>query len=145
MAATYGGDPDDPIDRIRLLVGDTDVTDPLLQDEEIEFLVANEGPVYHAAAAAADAIAAKLARKVDTRVGGISKSNSQATEHYLKLAKRLRGQQALQAVPFYAGGLSEAEKQTDAQDSDLPRSEFTRDLHDNPRAADPLSEDELDQ
>lgn len=144
MAATYGADPNEPIDRIRLLTGDTDVTAPLLQDEEIEFLVANEGPIYMAAAAAADAIAGKFARKVDTRVGGISKSNSQATDHYLKLAKRLRSQQAEQAVSFYAGGLSKAEKRADAQDSDLPQPDFTRELHDNPYAGDPLAADEFD-
>lgn len=43
MSWTYSGDPStSDLDRYRFLVGDTDAGEPLLQDEEIAFILANE-------------------------------------------------------------------------------------------------------
>ena len=43
MAWTYSGDPSlSELDRYRFLIGDTDAGEPLIQDEEIAFILANE-------------------------------------------------------------------------------------------------------
>lgn len=43
MAWTYSGDPmESEIDRYRFLVGDTNALEPLLQDEEIQFILDGE-------------------------------------------------------------------------------------------------------
>jgi hypothetical protein len=62
-------------DKVRLLIGDTDETDPLLYDDEVDALLAQRvhvvttgGTIYNLPAAAADAcgaIAAKFARDFD--------------------------------------------------------------------------------
>jgi hypothetical protein len=52
MAWTYSGDPSSSeLDRYRFLIGDTDVDDKVLQDEEINFIIAeypdNASRMYH--------------------------------------------------------------------------------------------------
>lgn len=52
MAWTYSGDPSSSdLDRYRFLIGDTDVDDKVLQDEEIMFILAeypdNASRMYH--------------------------------------------------------------------------------------------------
>ena len=77
MTWTYDGDPtQDRTAEVRFLVGDTDQTDPLVQDEEIEFVLTQyvpvEGsPAWLAAAHVADGIAAKFARKADRSLGSL--------------------------------------------------------------------------
>lgn len=96
MAWSYGADPmGDPIDEVHFLVGDTNAADPLLQDDEIEHLLSVypkiEGKAaYLAGAAAADAIAAKFARKMSASVGPLSQQAQQQWEHYVALAAQLR-------------------------------------------------------
>lgn len=143
MGATYGAKPDtSQLDHVRLLIGDTDCANPLLQDEEIQFFIQEEGATFCAAALAAESIAGKLARNTDYRAGGISKSKSQAFDHYMKLAKRLRARLSEDGlVGFYAGGLSEAEKISDRQNSDLPQPDFTRERFDHPGVNAPFDED----
>ena len=96
MTWTYDGDPtQDRTAEVRFLVGDTDQTDPLVQDEEIEFVLTQyvpvEGsPAWLAAAHVADGIAAKFARKADRSLGSLSISASQQRDHYRELAADLR-------------------------------------------------------
>ena len=96
MTWTYGADPvNDPVDEVHFLVGDTDNTDPLLQNEEIELFLAmypkpTGKPAYLAGAAAADAIAAKYARNMNSSVGPLSQQAEQQFLHYQTLASQLR-------------------------------------------------------
>lgn len=96
MVWIYTGDPQgDPVDEVHLLAGDTDGTDPLLQNEEIEYLLSlypkpAGKPAYLAAAAACDAIAAKFARRAQRSVGSLSIAAQQQYEHYVQEAARLR-------------------------------------------------------
>lgn len=55
MSHTY--DPTTDTGRIRLLIGDTDLTAPLFSDEELDAFLDLEGSVYLAAALALDTIA----------------------------------------------------------------------------------------
>lgn len=80
---------------VRFLVGDTDASDPLVQDEEIDRLLVLYPPIatkpaYLAAAAVADAIAFKFARLFDRSVGALQGSFSQKHQHYKALAETLR-------------------------------------------------------
>ncbi len=130
---TYGADPSNSaLDHVRLLVGDTDCATAFLQDSEILFFIDEEGSAAFAAPRAAEAIAGTVARKIDVGTGKVRKSLSQLFDHYTALAKTLRAR-AEECVEVYAGGISKAEKQTDAQDADLVQPEFHKDMHDNPR------------
>lgn len=97
MSWHYNGDPsENTTAEVRFLIGDTDESDQLLQDEEIEYVVSihpDPGASvsnYAAAAACAEAIAASFAKKMDKSVGGASLSYSQRHQHYMELAARLR-------------------------------------------------------
>lgn len=96
MTWSYGGQPDsDVVDEVHLLVGDTDATEPLVQNEEITYLLTlypkpAGKPAYLAGAAAADAIAAQFARRAQRSVGSLSIAAQQQYEHYKEVAQMLR-------------------------------------------------------
>jgi len=135
VAWSYSGDPSSSDrDRVRFLVGDTDALEPQIQNEEIDHLLAQGGGAELAAVHAAEALAAKYARRVSGSAGGISRSSSDLVEHYMTLARRLRAELAQFGAP-YAGGLSEAEKASDRADSDLVQPAFRRGMFDHDGAA----------
>lgn len=96
MTWTYTSDPaGDTTDEVRFLVGDTDTTDQLVQNEEIEYALSaypkpTGKPAYLAAAAVADGIAAKFARRADRSLGSLSIQAKQQRDHYVELAQTLR-------------------------------------------------------
>lgn len=96
MVWTYDADiSGDRKDEVRWLVGDTTAADPLVQDEEIEYVLTQYPPVagrpaWLAGAHVADAIAARFARKADRSIGTLSISAKQQRDHYRELAADLR-------------------------------------------------------
>ena len=133
-SATYGNDPEgSPLDKVRFLVGDTDCPTAFLTDQEINFLIAEEGGADFAAPCAANAIAAKVARRVTQTAGGVAQALSDLFDHYNTLAKKLLAK-ANSNVTVYAGGLSVTEKQLDRQDEDLIQPYFERGQFRNPDA-----------
>ena len=133
-SATYGNDPDNSaLDHVRLLVGDTDCSTAFLTDQEIEFFIEQEGSAEFAAICAAEAIAAKVARKVTQSAAGVSQSLSNLFQHYKELVKDLRAK-ANANVTVYAGGLSVSEKELDRNDADLIQPYFERGQMRNPDA-----------
>jgi len=109
------------VDRVRLLCGDPAGEAQMLDDGAIYFFLGEHGgDKYAAAAAAADAIAARYAGRVDTRVGILSSSDSQLSAQFRATAVELRRQAGAKAqtaaVPF-AGAMPGA-------------ATFTRTLHD---------------
>lgn len=106
--------PTVPKDQIRFLVGDTDITEPLLQDEEIEFVITQwmfKGSPYYAAAMCAKAIAARFAREVNYSDDADSLSLDGLQQKFLSLAADLLTQyneQVSGARPF-VGGISYGE------------------------------------
>src|SRR5690349_16512533 len=88
-----------------------------LQDEEIQALLDVFGSKYLAAASAADQISAYYAAKSDKTVGKLSISQGSGSKRYQDLAKQLRYESALFAMP-YAGGISVADKASEVLDSD---------------------------
>jgi hypothetical protein len=94
MTYSYSGDPSDSeVDAVRFLIGDTDASDWLLTDEEIQWTVTVRGNAYIAAPYAAESIGAKLSRESDSSksVGdlSLSKSLSSRAKHFFDLADRL--------------------------------------------------------
>jgi hypothetical protein len=133
-AATYGNDPaNTPLDKVRLLVGDTVCATAFLSDQEIEFFIQQEGDADFAAPCAAKAIAAKVARRVTQSAGGVAQTLSDLFKHYTDLAASLQAKANLN-VTVYAGGLSVAEKELDRQDRDLVQPYFERGQMRNPDA-----------
>lgn len=85
----------------RFLVGDTDVNDQQVQDEEVTFALSQSGDnVYYAASFLARSIAAKYSRKVTTKLdGALSAEYSDLAKQYRLLSVDLREQGQL-----YSGG-----------------------------------------
>jgi hypothetical protein len=79
---------------VRYLVGDTDVDDQQVQDEEITFALSEVGDnAYFAASYVADTIAAKYARRVTTKLdGALSAEYSDLADQYRKLSVFLKQQ-----------------------------------------------------
>ncbi|MNH16411.1 hypothetical protein D3C79_760540 [compost metagenome] len=105
MTWTYGGNPkDNPIDRVRFTVGDTDENSPLLTDEEIQYLLdQHNGNPQLAAIASVKSIIAKLARLVDYTIGPESVKNSQKLLNYRRLLSTLEADLNSAAAPIWTG------------------------------------------
>ena len=117
-------------DKVRFYLGDTDSTDPLLQDEEILFALSEYGGPRLAAAACCDSLAAKNARLADLAEGQLRISYSQRYKQFLEMAAVLRSRAAVLAVPS-AGGISISDKEAAEGDTDRVSPSFTVDILDN--------------
>lgn len=113
-------------DTVRLLLGDTDDSEQLLQDEEISAFLAGNANVYKAAWKGAQAIAALFARRVDKSVGDLHLSASQKHTQYEAIACDMRRQFLIGAVTPYASGLSIAEKEAVEDEADRVPPSFRR-------------------
>ena len=134
---------------VRLLIGDTDSTDYVLQDVDIEFFLTEANAnIYLAGSMAAQAIAAKYARSVTetkTDSHGVHTQRRELSDrykHYVELADKLRkryddgigadtGLFGLGGGGVFAGGISRSDKTTRESNSDRVAPAFTRDLHEN--------------
>lgn len=127
MTATYSTSLTTDIDKVRFLIGDTDVSNAVVSNEEITGLVTLMGSVYLAAAQAADGLAGKYSRSVSFAVEGLRIENTQKYEHYRGLAQTLRAQASLASgglgTPF-VGGVSKSAMDTVDDDPDREPSRF---------------------
>lgn len=82
------------LNSIRLLVGDTDETDQLVQDEEIAFALSQVGDnIYYAGSWICRVIAAKFSRLVTTELSGSLKADySDRSKQYQQLAAQIENQ-----------------------------------------------------
>lgn len=129
MTATYDTALTAAKDQVRLLIGDTDVTDALLQDEEIAYLLTQSASnVNVASVRACEAVAARFSRLADTQVDDVRVSLSQRAKGYRELAATLRGRIAT-SVSLFAGGISVSAKESAEEDTDRVPPIFTRDMH----------------
>lgn len=125
MSWSYSGDPSSSQkDEVRFLLGDTDVANQLISDEEIAYLLTKYSSPLGAAAHGARAIAAKLTSVVDEKTGDISVSNSKLASQYRDLAEQLQGQIGETDIMVYAGGISESDVLSNEQDTDRVDGEF---------------------
>ena len=121
---------DEPLNWVRLRIKDTREDDPLLQNEEINSFVAENGNLYRAAAAACRSIALELGRESDAR-GETQWLSKEKADHYRLMAADFESRAKRKAKPF-AGGLTVSAKEARAEDPDLVQPAFTRDLQVEP-------------
>lgn len=135
MAWSYSGDPtESPKDAVRFLVGDTDITDPLLQDGEIYYLLGQyNNAVINASIRACETIQAKFGRMVDETVGSVSIKFSQRQKAFNDLKQMLIQRLATEAIPNgpYAGGISISDVIQNNQNRGLVRPDFTKHMMEN--------------
>jgi hypothetical protein len=133
-------DADERLNSVRLLAGDTDITDPQLQNEEIEFSLTQTGNnVYASAAWVARAISSKYSRLVDTDLDGILTSKySTLAKQYMARAGKLdvQGKTAGSVIGIRAGGVSITSVKAVRQDTDRIDPTFRRDRFKNPESYD---------
>ena len=128
MSWTYSGDPtSSPKDQIRFELGDTVESDPLLQDEEINFCMARESAYYGQLARACEAVAMRFSREASTKVGALSLDLSARAQQWTDRAVVYRKRAVGSHAP-YAGGMSQAEKESDRDNTDRTGPYFRKDM-----------------
>lgn len=121
---------------VRLLVGDTDTLDQLLQNEEINFALSeSNNNIYFAGSWAANTISAKYARRVDTKLeGALSADYSSLAKQYKALSNDLREQgqkYSMTGASVLAGGISNASIKAAQSLTDRPAAAFSKGQFDN--------------
>lgn len=94
MTWSYSGDPTtSPKDEVRFLLGDTDIDFPILQDEEINYLLANNNnTAINAAIAGCDAQLAHFAKLVTYTAGREKVAASDRLNAFKTLRRQLESQ-----------------------------------------------------
>lgn len=125
MAWSYSGDPASSLkDRLRFEIGDVIAADPVISDEELNFCLAQNGNnVKRAKATAAEAIAARYAHEVNTKVGPLNFDLAQRAKEWAEKAQRFRREAAGAAAPS-AGGIYDSS-------GALSDPYFKKGMHDN--------------
>jgi hypothetical protein len=135
MTATYTGNPTSvPLDAIRLILGDTDTTNYLLTDSELNYFLTQENNnIYYAGHHAASAIAGKFSRLADKSLGPLSISLSQKAANYRQLSKDLYDHAIydVNIAPTPFSGTSETGDRLNTDDLAVPPL-FKRGDFDNP-------------
>ena len=120
----------------RLLIGDTDLNDEQVQDEEVSFAVAQaNNNVYKAGSMLCRSIAAKYSRKVNTELSGALKADySDLVTHYNSLADNLeyQGKTSGASVGVLAGGITKSTVEAVRQNTNRIEGSFRRDRFKNP-------------
>lgn len=137
------------LNSVRLLVGDTDSSDQLVQNEEIVFALGQaNNNVYYAAAWVCRTVAAKFSRMVDTQLdGALSAKYGSKAKQYQQLASQIENQgkkTSGKSLGVFAGGISVADVIVAHEDPDRVKSAFKLDQFDNVEAADQYIPDEPD-
>lgn len=118
--------------QVRMMIGDTDSSDPLFQDEEIAYALTQRPTALGAAADCCRSLAAKFSRQVDSAIGDLRASFSQKYDHFLALSYQLDAKATEQGggTP-YAGGISEIDKENQQEDTDRVPPQYTLGMTDN--------------
>lgn len=135
------------LNSVRLLVGDTDTTDQLVQNEEITFALSQAGNnIYYASSWICRVIAAKFSRMVDTQLdGALSAKYSDRSKQFQQLAIQIEAQgkkTSGKALGVFGGGISVSEVTLVNANPDRVQPAFTIGQFDNVEAADSYIPDE---
>jgi hypothetical protein len=133
LTATYTGNPASSAkDATRFLIGDTDPCNFLLQDAEINYVLAQFNNVpLNASIPCVNAIIAKLSRLADETVGAVSIQFSQKAKGYRTMLADLRNQMAASDSAPYAGGITVSDMVATAANPNLVRPDFTKHMMQN--------------
>ena len=132
MTWTYTPDFTGNRDPIRVRIGDTNSADPIFSDEEIAYAYAQAGSLDAAAVVLCEWAEAKYAKVPDSTFGPSSVSGSQRAKAFRALRLTLQRKLAVGVATPFAGGISEASKESYEGNSDRVQPAFTKNLHDNP-------------
>lgn len=139
MTFTYTGSPSNDstqgrVDAVRFLAGLTSSSGSIaVQDEEIAFLLDQQGNVYSAAAAASEQVSVRYGGLATSKtVGDLSITYADRSVEFKGRAASLRMAAAMRGG-VYAGGISVADKASQVANTDLVQPEFRRDQDDNRR------------
>jgi hypothetical protein len=128
----YTNDPANiPSDRVRFLVGDTNLSSPDLSDQEVDFLLEDEGnDARRAAARAAEALAARYTREAEEKTVGPLRLRSltDKSKKYTALARTLWARVTKTAAVPFAGGISATDKAMRADEGDRVHPMFAKDM-----------------
>lgn len=135
MTWTYTGDPNvSQRDSIRFLIGDTDTTDQLVNDEEIAWVLTDTDSIYQAAHDLCTVIAAKFARLATSKsVGDLSLSYSDRSETYHRLAERMLHLADRRDVPIPWASPKNMATADMREELGMQGHEFWTGVHDNKR------------
>jgi hypothetical protein len=140
MTFSYSGDPSTSVrNYVRFLLSDTDSTDPLFSDEELNYVIAEwDNDAYDAARECAEILIARFSRLADSTsksVGDISVSESfsQKIQHYMDLANSI-ARRKLRAKPPRIFANAESLKSTNDRTVDDYNTDFYAGIHDNPNS-----------
>lgn len=129
------------LNTVRLLIGDTNSSDELVQDEEILFALSqSNNNIYTAAAWVCRVIASKFSRMVNTTLdGALSADYSDRSKQYQVLAVQIENQgkkTSGKSLGVFAGGISVASVTLANSDPDRVKPAFRVGQFDNVEAAD---------
>lgn len=135
------------LNSVRLLVGDTDTNDQLVQNEEVMFALGQaNNNVYYAAAWVCRSIAAKFSRMVDTTLdGALSARYGSRAKQYQQLAVQVEAQgkkTSGKSLGVFAGGITNSSMDVANQDPDRVTPAFAINQFDNVEAGETYIPDE---
>jgi hypothetical protein len=138
MTFTYSGDPSTSTrNYVRFLINDTDSTDALFSDEELNYVITEwGGDAYNSARECAEILIARFSRLADSSsksVGDISVSESYTSKvtHYKELAESLLRRQMRKSPPRPFAN-TQALKSTNDRIVDDYNTDAYAGIHDNP-------------
>ena len=135
MTWTYSNsDLSTDLNQVRFLVQDTNSDRPLMSDEEIAYLLSNEGSVVGAAAEAATVIATHYGRQINRTAIGVTDEATARATFYLTLAQKLKMKRNA-TLTVFAGGRTISGKEDLAADTDAIQPSFDTGMDDNPGIA----------
>ena len=135
------------LNTVRLLVGDTDTSDQLVQNEEITFALAQVGDnIYYAGSWVCKVIAAKFSRMVTTTLdGALSANYSDRAKQYQQLSIQIEAQgkkTSGKSLGVFGGGISVVDVEAVRVNPDRVKPAFTVGQFDNVEAVDQYITDE---
>ena len=120
----------DEFNRLRLEIGDTDSKDPLLDDDEVIKVQAEEDSFYMRASTCCSLIASKLIRRAKYRIGQFSEDARSEYDRYTIMASNF-AKLASKSYPW-AASISVATKETNETDTSLVKPKFKKGMFDAP-------------
>lgn len=119
---SYTGSPStSATDRVRLVIGDTDLDEEGLTDEVIQYVIDKTSTEEKAALECLKFLVAQYASRVTEKVGGLFVKESEKFEQYNKLLTMYTKDPTTALVTFqsYAGGISKQDIEDNASNPDV--------------------------
>lgn len=121
-----------PKDQIRLIIEDTNSTNQLLQDEEINFYLTMRASIYGAAALCCLSLSAQNAGNVSIQAGDTKIAYTDISKAWAAKAQAFAAMAAAGGAGLpYSGGISVADKQNNEQDPDRVEPQFSIGMFDS--------------